>query len=277
MCIRDRSATVIHAGLLIDGESSVPLPEMSIIIEGTKIQAIEAGFITPDSEDEYIDLVGYTVLPGLMDMHVHLSSEYSKKSFQEKITLNAGDYAIRAVANAEKTLLAGFTTVRNLGDSDGVTISLRNAIKKGIVLGPRIFSSGTPRVRSVVIGDGPTQFTVIPNGANSFAITCVRLSTAALEATYIASPSNFIGRATDDRLTMRPHLFFCISFAASRQNKKVPTALVSNTRRAETTVVVMTWFIDAIPALLMSTSRDCLLYTSPSPRDLSTARMPSSA
>ena len=147
------SATVIHAGLLIDGESSVPSPEMSIIVEGSKIEAIEAGFITPDSDDEYIDLVGYTVLPGLMDMHVHLSSEYNKNSYQEKITLNAGDYAIRAVTNAEKTLQAGFTTVRNLGDSDGVTISLRNAIQKGIVSGPRIFSSGKTIASSGGHGD----------------------------------------------------------------------------------------------------------------------------
>ena len=72
------SATGIHAGLLINGESSMPSPEMSIVIEGSKIQAIETGYITPDSEDEFIDLSGYTVLPGLMDMHVHLSSEYSK-------------------------------------------------------------------------------------------------------------------------------------------------------------------------------------------------------
>ena len=147
------ASTVIHVGLLIDGENSVPSPEMSIVIEGSKILSVEAGFIAPGSDDEYIDLSGYTVLPGLIDMHVHLSSEYSKKSFQEKITLNAGDYAIRAVANAEKTLLAGFTTVRNLGDSDGVTISLRNAIKKGIVLGPRIFSSGTTIASSGGHGD----------------------------------------------------------------------------------------------------------------------------
>ena len=147
------ASTVIHIGLLIDGESSVPSPEMSIVIEGSKILSVEAGFITPESDDEYIDLSGYTVLPGLMDMHVHLSSEYSKKSYQEKITLNASDYAIRAVANAEKTLLAGFTTVRNLGDSDGVTISLRNSIKKGIVFGPRIFSSGTTIASSGGHGD----------------------------------------------------------------------------------------------------------------------------
>ena len=147
------SATVIHAGLLINGESSVPSPEMSIVIEGSKIQAIETGYITPDSEDEFIDLSGYTVLPGLMDMHVHLSSEYSKNSYQERINLNAGDYAIRAVSNAEKTLMAGFTSVRNLGDSGGVSISLRNAIKKEIVIGPRIFSSGTTIASSGGHGD----------------------------------------------------------------------------------------------------------------------------
>ena len=147
------SATVIHAGLLINGESSVPSPEMSIVIEGSKIQAIETGYITPDSEDEFIDLSGYTVLPGLMDMHVHLSSEYSKNSYQERISLNTGDYAIRAVSNAEKTLMAGFTSVRNLGDSGGVSVSLRNAIKKGIVIGPRIFSSGTTIASSGGHGD----------------------------------------------------------------------------------------------------------------------------
>ena len=147
------SATVIHAGLLINGESSVPSPEMSIVIEGSKIQVIETGYITPDSEDEFIDLSGYTVLPGLMDMHVHLSSEYSKNSYQERISLNAGDYAIRAVSNAEKTLMAGFTSVRNLGDRGGVSISLRNAIKKEIVIGPRIFSSGTTIASSGGHGD----------------------------------------------------------------------------------------------------------------------------
>ena len=147
------SATVIHAGLLINGESSFPSPEMSIVVKDSKIEAIETGFITPDSEDEFIDLSGYTVLPGLIDMHVHLGSEYSKNSYQERITLNAGDYAIRAVANAQKTLMAGFTTVRNLGGSDGVTISLRNAITKGIVTGPRIFSSGTTIASSGGHGD----------------------------------------------------------------------------------------------------------------------------
>ena len=147
------STTVIHAGLLIDGTGSKSSPEMSIVIEDGLISSIEAGFITPEPDDDYIDLGGYTVLPGLMDMHVHLASEYSAKSYTERISLNPADYAIRGVINAKKTLLAGFTTVRNLGDSDLITISLRNAINEGLVEGPRIFTSGKTIASSGGHGD----------------------------------------------------------------------------------------------------------------------------
>ena len=76
-------------------------------------------------------------------MHVHLTSDQSSTSrYIENTTLNPADYAIRSVNNAKKTLMAGFTTVRNLGDSDSVTVSLRNAIAKGTVPGPRIFTAG---------------------------------------------------------------------------------------------------------------------------------------
>ena len=149
-----KSATVIHAGLLIDGTGSEPSKEMSIVIENGVISAIETGFITPATEDDYIDLGGYSVIPGLMDMHVHLASEYSSKSYLERISLNAPDYAIRGVVNARKTLLAGFTTVRNLGGSDLVTISLRNAIDIGLIDGPRIYSSGRTIASSGGHGDG---------------------------------------------------------------------------------------------------------------------------
>ena len=148
------SATVIHAGLLIDGTGSEPSEEMSIIVHDGLIRSIETGFITPGPEDEYIDLGGYTIIPGLMDMHVHLASEYSSKSYLERISLNEADYAIRAVVNAKKTLLAGFTTVRNLGDSNLVTISLRNSIEEGLVDGPRIYSSGKTIATSGGHGDG---------------------------------------------------------------------------------------------------------------------------
>lgn len=134
--------TVIHAGNLFDSNNGNLIPEVSIVIEGEYVEEIIEGYIQPDPQDNYIDLTGYYVLPGLIDMHVHLTSQSSSRAYLERTTLNAADYAIRATKNAEKTLLAGFTTVRNLGDSDSITISLRNAINSNITTGPRIFSSG---------------------------------------------------------------------------------------------------------------------------------------
>ena len=135
--------TVIHAGSLFNSEIGSLEPEMSIVIEGDRISNVIEGYINPDPDDLYIDLTGYYVLPGLIDMHVHLTNESSNKAYLERVTLNPADYAIRATKNAENTLLSGFTTVRNLGDSESVTIALRNAINAGIVSGPRIFTSGT--------------------------------------------------------------------------------------------------------------------------------------
>ena len=135
--------TVIHAGFLIDGTTDSPMNEMSIYIVDNRISEVITGYAEPDPDDEYIDLSGYTVLPGLIDMHVYLTSDQSSTSrYIENTTLNPADYAIRSVNNAKKTLMAGFTTVRNLGDSDSVTVSLRNAIAKGTVPGPRIFTAG---------------------------------------------------------------------------------------------------------------------------------------
>ena len=142
-CFDASAKIVIHAGYLIDGTNDAPMNEMSIYVEQNRISQVITGYVDPEPDDEYIDLSGYTVLPGLIDMHVHLTSDQSSTNrYLENSTLNPADYAIRAVNNANKTLLAGFTTLRNLGDSDAVTISLRNAISQGIVIGPRIFSSG---------------------------------------------------------------------------------------------------------------------------------------
>ena len=135
--------TVIHAGYLIDGSNDIPMNEMSIYVVDNKISEVLTGYMEPEPDDEYIDLSGYTVLPGLIDMHVHLTSNQSSTNrYSESSSLNPADYAIRSVNNAKKTLLAGFTTVRNLGDSDAVTVSLRNEIVKGTVPGPRIFTAG---------------------------------------------------------------------------------------------------------------------------------------
>ena len=133
--------TLIHAGVLIDGKTDSPHEAVTVVVDGQMIVAIERGFTGPSADDTVIDLRDATVMPGLMDMHTHLSSELSKTSYMERFQLNEADYAFKAAAYAERTLMAGFTTVRDLGDRYNVSISLRNAIDQGLVKGPRIFTA----------------------------------------------------------------------------------------------------------------------------------------
>lgn len=133
--------TYVHCGNLIDGKTNDVQPQMTIVVEGNKITAIEKGFSKPGSSDVLIDLSKKTVMPGFIDMHVHLESETNKDQNLQRFTLNDVDVAYRAAAFARKTLMAGFTTVRDLGGS-GVNTALRNAINQGIAVGPRIFSAG---------------------------------------------------------------------------------------------------------------------------------------
>jgi imidazolonepropionase-like amidohydrolase len=134
--------TIIHAKSLIDGVGNKPLQEVSIVVEDGLIQEVREGFISAGEGDELIDLTHHTVMPGLMDMHTHLSFEFSKTAYSEGFFLNPTDYAIRSTVYAKRTLMAGFTTVRDLGDDGMVIVSLRNAINAGLVAGPRIFTSG---------------------------------------------------------------------------------------------------------------------------------------
>lgn len=133
--------TILHCGSLIDGVSDQPRREMSVIIEGKKIQAVQSGYATPAAGDKVVDLKQQTVMPGWMDMHVHLEGETSKTAYSDKFVQNPADLAYLSVRYAERTLLTGFTTVRDLGGS-GVNIALRNAINKGIIIGPRVFTAG---------------------------------------------------------------------------------------------------------------------------------------
>jgi imidazolonepropionase-like amidohydrolase len=133
--------TILQCGQLIDVKNLAVLKEMSIIIEGDKILDIVKGYPNPSADEKVIDLKNKTVMPGLMDCHVHLEDEISAKDFEKKFKLNPADYAFLSIGYAEKTLMAGFTTVRDLGGS-GVNISLRNAINKGLVKGPRIYTAG---------------------------------------------------------------------------------------------------------------------------------------
>ena len=134
--------TLIHAGALIDGVSDTVKQTVTIVVEDDRITAVQAGYTAPGAGDKVIDLSNATVLPGLMDMHVHLDGQSSPTSYSEGFFMNPGDYALRAAFYARKTLLAGFTTVRNLGDNENSTIALRKAINAGWVEGPRIYTAG---------------------------------------------------------------------------------------------------------------------------------------
>ena len=131
---------IIHCGVLIDGLSDKPKKVMSVLIQEDKIIDVTEGYVNPGENDKLIDLNDFTVLPGLMDMHVHLSGESNPKKYMERFTLNLDDFAYQSIIFAERTLLAGFTTVRDLGGP--INTSLRNAINSGKVIGPRIFSAG---------------------------------------------------------------------------------------------------------------------------------------
>jgi len=150
----------IQAGNLIDGRSGDTLTARTIVIEDGRIADILDGIATPRDVEQVIDLRDYTVLPGFIDTHVHLSSEQSPDRYIDRFQLNPADYAYRSVVYAERTLLAGFTTVRDLGAADGIVISLRNAINQGWVDGPRIFAAG----KSIATTGGHADPT---NGANA--------------------------------------------------------------------------------------------------------------
>lgn len=133
--------TYIHCGTLIDGKSNEAQNQMTLVVEGNKIIAVDKGFTKAGSADKLIDLSKKTVMPGFIDMHVHLEGETSKDQALQRFTQNEADVAFRSTVYAKKTLLAGFTTVRDLGGS-GVNISLRNAVAAGMVIGPRIITAG---------------------------------------------------------------------------------------------------------------------------------------
>ncbi|RLD30340.1 MAG: amidohydrolase family protein [Bacteroidetes bacterium] len=133
--------TYLHCGKLIDTENGIVLTNKTIVVSGNKIVSIHDGFVVPEnSEDIIIDLKDKTVMPGLIDMHVHIEEELSPKRYIEPFTLNEADVAFNTLEYAKTTLMAGFTTVRDLGGS-GVNVSLRNAINQGKVVGPRILTA----------------------------------------------------------------------------------------------------------------------------------------
>ncbi|HZP66442.1 MAG TPA: amidohydrolase family protein [Rudaea sp.] len=132
---------VLHCGHAIDTDAGKLLGETSIVVEGGRIKDVRAGSADVAGATR-IELGNQTCLPGLIDSHTHLTDETSPTHYSEQFRWNPADYAIRSTVYARRTLDAGFTTVRNVGDHDYDSVALRNAINAGIVPGPRIFTAG---------------------------------------------------------------------------------------------------------------------------------------
>ncbi len=130
----------LHCGHLIDGESSSVHIEKTIIVEANRIVDIRDGYTAVPDTAELIDLKDQYVMPGFIDMHVHIEGQSSPQRYSEAFRMNEADVALRATMYCERTLMAGFTTVRDLGGS-GVNVSLRNAVNAGYIPGPRIYTA----------------------------------------------------------------------------------------------------------------------------------------
>ena len=130
----------LHCGYVLDCIGDKPLEKRTIVVENNKITQVLNGYIEAPEDAEEIDLKSHYVMPGIMDMHVHIEGQSSPTRYSESFRMNPRDVALRATTYCEKTLMAGVTFVRDLGGS-GVNVSLRNAINAGYVKGPRIYTS----------------------------------------------------------------------------------------------------------------------------------------
>jgi imidazolonepropionase-like amidohydrolase len=166
------SVVLVHAGRLLDRPGQQPRGASTVIVRKGRIEAIRDGFAAPDGYPgaTVVDLRERYVLPGLIDCHVHLESDSAgQEGLLESLTNGDAYFAYQALANARKTLEAGFTTVRNLGDDRGITLSLRDAIAAGKVAGPRILDAGTGL--SATAGHGDRTLSLAPDIAEHLSET----------------------------------------------------------------------------------------------------------
>ena len=141
LCSLAYGDTWVRCGHLIDVSEGQRLGAHTVIVAEGRVSGLREGHPAWADGVERIDLSGLTCLPGLMDMHTHLTSESSRESYIHRFTLEPAEVALRAAEYARKTLEAGFTTVRDLGDSYNASVALREAIDEGRIPGPRVFTS----------------------------------------------------------------------------------------------------------------------------------------
>ena len=171
--------SALQCGHLLDSQAGTLLGPTTVVVDGKKVRQLIAGAAAPEGA-RVIDLLAATCLPGLIDSHVHLTHELSPAASAERFRLNAADYALRSTVYARRTLLAGFTTVRNMGDGAlQDSVALRNAINSGMVPGPRIYTAGhaigssgghaddTNGMRTDLAGDPGAADGIINNAADA--------------------------------------------------------------------------------------------------------------
>ncbi len=144
-CAVTAQTTIIHAGNLLAVPGEKPLTKQSVIIKDSVITDVVKGYVSAksvDKEANIIDLKDEFVMPGLMDMHVHLQGELGPNNDSEALRMSDADVAMRSAMFAKRTLMAGFTTVRDLGASPEQIYALRDGINKGWIDGPRVVASG---------------------------------------------------------------------------------------------------------------------------------------
>ena len=142
----NQQTMLIHAGTLLAIPGEAPESQKSIIVRNSRIASIVDGYVDPaslDGEVQLVDLSDKFVLPGLIDMHVHLLSEITPESRNDALYVTTSLSALRGLHFAEITLRAGFTTVRDLGGEPEAIYALRDAINQGLVMGPTIFAAGS--------------------------------------------------------------------------------------------------------------------------------------
>jgi imidazolonepropionase-like amidohydrolase len=134
--------TVIRAGRVLNVRTGELKANQAIVIEGDKIAKMASSSeVKAAAGDTTIDLPDATVLPGLIDMHTHLTFDLNSLGYQG-LSISTAREALHGARNARRTLEAGFTTVRNVGAKDYADIALRDAINDGDVIGPRMVASG---------------------------------------------------------------------------------------------------------------------------------------
>lgn len=140
----DGATTFLEVGrLLADPATGVVQRDKTLVIRGNQVVEMRDGFVGDASQGRVVDLRQAFVLPGLIDSHVHLTSQQNPNGRLEEVTLSDADQAMAGARYARRTLMAGFTTVADLGATNEAIFALRNAVRQGDVPGPRILASGS--------------------------------------------------------------------------------------------------------------------------------------